>query len=451
MAISRRLAPALLLLAFVAAAQPNSRALVLISIDGMRPDYVSAADQHGLKIPNLRRMMQTGAYADGVRGVLPTVTYPSHTTLITGVWPAKHGILNNVAFDPEQRNLDGWTWYAEDIRVPTLWDAASAAGYKVGSVSWPVSVGARHVDFNIPEYWRARTVDDMKLLRSVSTPGLLAEFEPAIGAYESDPDKAVEGDWSRTRFAERMIRTKHARFITIHLAGLDHVEHASGPFSKDANATLEAIDAMVGTLEKAIRAEVPNAVVCVASDHGFAAIDKQLNLKVAFVKAGLITPNPRRTSVFSPGVTAWKADAWAAAASYLIVLKDPQDAATRQTVRKLLNELAADPANGIERILDRKEIAAIGGAPSAEFAVDMKPGFSAGNAVDGPLVRAVKAGGTHGYSPVHPEMRAAFLISGAGIGKAKLGDIDMRSIAPTLAKVLGVPFAANDAPVLAVF
>ena len=70
--------------ALVAQTAPD-RALLVISIDGMRPDYVSAADQHGLKIPNLRRVSATGAHARGVRGVLPTVTYPSHTTMMTGV------------------------------------------------------------------------------------------------------------------------------------------------------------------------------------------------------------------------------------------------------------------------------------------------------------------------------------------------------------------------------
>ncbi|HEY2458869.1 MAG TPA: alkaline phosphatase family protein, partial [Candidatus Acidoferrum sp.] len=91
--------------------------LVVISVDGLRPDYVTAADAHGAKIPTLRRFLKEGTYADGVTGVVPTVTYPSHTTLVTGVWPAKHGIFANTTFDPLQKNYQGWYWYAEDIRV----------------------------------------------------------------------------------------------------------------------------------------------------------------------------------------------------------------------------------------------------------------------------------------------------------------------------------------------
>ena len=96
--------------------------LMLISIDGMRPDAVLDAARHGLKVPNLRAFVADGAYATGVHGVLPTLTYPSHMTLMTGTSPAKHGIYANTTFDPFGRNEHGWYWYAEDARVATLWD-----------------------------------------------------------------------------------------------------------------------------------------------------------------------------------------------------------------------------------------------------------------------------------------------------------------------------------------
>jgi predicted AlkP superfamily pyrophosphatase or phosphodiesterase len=393
----------------------------------MRPDCVSAADQHGLKIPNLRRILATGAHARGVRGVFPTVTYPSHTTLMTGVWPAKHGIYANTTFDPLGRNQGGWYWYSEDIRVPTLWEAAAKAGYVTGSVSWPVTVGAREIAWLIPEYWRASTAEDLKLIRALAPPGMMREFEPKTGPYEADLDNPLPGDWARTRYAEAIIREKHARFMTVHLAALDHLEHASGPFSPEANSALEEIDRMVGVLDQAMRAQTPNAALCIVSDHGFAAVDHRLDLKAPFVRAGLITAKD------------WSAAPWESSGSAFVILKDPGDRKVRSAVEKLLHELAADPANGIERILDRDEIATMGGATNAEFAVDMKPGFSLGGAQRG----------THGYAPTHPEMLASFLISGPGIGQnLDLGEIDMRSIAPTLAAYLSASLPTADLPAL---
>jgi hypothetical protein len=130
-------------------------------------------------------------------------------------------------------------------------------------------------------------------------------------------------------------------------------------------------------------------------------------------------------------------------------LKDPKDAAVRAEVEELLKQLAADPANGIDHIMDRAEIARMGAAPNADFAVDMKPGFSIGSSMD-TISGAIKPGGTHGFSPSHPEMRASFAIAGPGIRPGvNVGDIDMRSIAPTLAELMGGTLA-GEAPRLEV-
>jgi predicted AlkP superfamily pyrophosphatase or phosphodiesterase len=227
----------------VSAAKPQKSAdaplLVIISIDGLRPDYITAADAHGAKVPNLLRFLKEGTYADGVQGVVPTVTYPSHTTLVTGVWPAKHGILANATFDPLHKNAEGWYWYAEDIRVATLWDAAAKAGRLTASVEWPVTVGA-HINYLIPEFWRANTPEDAKLLRAVSTPGLLVEAQAEIGPYCADGiDSTVPADQIRGRYAQWLLEKKHPALLTLHLIALDHIEHESGPFSPEAIAVLE--------------------------------------------------------------------------------------------------------------------------------------------------------------------------------------------------------------------
>src|SRR5579872_7367556 len=122
----RRVA-ALVLIWLSSAGQAGAAPVLMISIDGLSPEYLLKADAHGLKVPTLRRFLIEGTYADGVTGVVPTVTYPSHTTLLTGVWPTEHGIFANVTFNPTLA-VESWYWYAQDIRVPTLWDAAQHAG-----------------------------------------------------------------------------------------------------------------------------------------------------------------------------------------------------------------------------------------------------------------------------------------------------------------------------------
>ncbi|HEY3837866.1 MAG TPA: ectonucleotide pyrophosphatase/phosphodiesterase [Bryobacteraceae bacterium] len=421
-------------------------ALLLVSVDGMRPDYVLKADEHGLKIPHLRRMLADGAHASGVRGVLPTVTYPSHTTIVTGVWPIKHGIYSNVVPDPLGKNLDGWYWYAEDIRVPTLWEAASNAGTKTGSVSWPVTVGAKGINYLIPEYWRAqKTPDDLKLMRVISTPGLINEIQKQAGEYIMDLDAAVTGDRQRTKYALAILREKKVQFMMVHLAALDHIEHASGPFSPEANAALEQLDQLVSDLIDAARSVHPNLTVCVLSDHGFTRTDHNLNLLRPFVDAGLVTLNAEHK------VTDWKAIPKPDGGSAAVLMKDPHDEATRAKVRDLLHRLAADPQNGIHQVLDAREIAAMGGSPQAAFWVDMKSNFAV-IASQAALVEPKKVGGTHGYFPTNPELQASFFLMGPGIKHGlDLGVIDMRSIAPTLADCLGIRFTSGDLKALPVF
>ena len=432
---------AVLLAASGAGAQEPSHAplLVLISVDGLRPDYVTAAGEHGAKILNLHRFLKEGTYAEGVEGVVPTVTYPSHTTVVTGVSPAKHGIYGNTVFDPLQKNAQGWYWYAEDIRVPTLWDSAAKAGRTTASVQWPVTVGA-HITWNIPEFWRANTDEDAKLLRAVSTPGLLNDIAKDISAYPGGIDASVEGDEQRTKYAQWILEKKHPALLTLHLISLDHIQHDTGPFSSESIAILGRLDAAIGGV-RATAERVANgqAYIAVVSDHGFAKFDQQLNLFPAFREAKLITEDDKGK------ISDWRAIPWVQSASAAIMLKDPADGATRNQVRDLLAKLAQDPANGIDRIFDTEELRKRGGFPTAAFFVSPKVGWKMGTSLDGSVLSKVKPGGTHGELPDVPDLRAAFFLIGPGVpaGK-KLGMIDMRDIAPTLAHRVGLSLPSAD-------
>ena len=430
------------LLAPAAPSQEKTSAplLLIISVDGLRPDYVTAADQHGAKIPNLRRFLKEGTYAEGVEGVIPTITYPSHTTLVTGVWPANHGILANMTFDPLQKNEQGWYWYAEDIHVPTLWDAAAKAGRTTASIQWPVTVGA-HITWNIPEYWRASTLDDAKLQRAVSTPGLLAEAEAKLGEYHGGIETSVEADEIRGRYTQWILENKRPALLTLHLTALDHIEHETEPFSPEAIATLERLDTVLGKLrETAERVAPGSAIIAIVADHGCVKYDTQFNLFPAFREAKLFTLDEKDK------VVDWKAMPWVTGGSVAIVLKDPKDSATLAQVHELLAKLAADPANGIDRVLEAGDLHARGGYPPASFLVSLKPGWRTSWILTGPVVSKRKPGGTHGELPDLPDLRAAFFVIGPGIPAGRdLGVIDMRDIAPTLAHLAGLSLPSADA------
>jgi predicted AlkP superfamily pyrophosphatase or phosphodiesterase len=450
----------ILMLSIAAPAQKKNPLVILISIDGMKPEAILDAASHGLKVPNLTRMMRDGVYSTGVTGVLPTLTYPSHTTIMTGVSPAKHGIYSNTTFDPLNKNEQGWYWYSEDIKVPTLWDAAHAAGLTTANVYWPVSVGA-HIDYNLSQIWRTGTPDDLKLQRAVSTPGLIAELEtkagvpgaPDISAMDAAPghypggeEETVAEDEVRAKYAVELLAFHHPDFMTVYFTGLDTEQHKSGPFSPTSNAVLERIDALVGQVRAAAEREEPeNAFVCVISDHGFAPVQHDVNLYGAFLADGLFTLDAQHK------IASWKAMLWPMGGSAAVILADSNDAATKSHVDALLARLAADPANGIDRILTHEEIVKGGGLPSAESIVSMAPGYELGYQFTPPLVTAGTNGGMHGYPPDRPEMRSSFFLVGRGVAHGRSVDhIDMRSIAPTLAAAMGFKLTTAELPALSV-
>jgi predicted AlkP superfamily pyrophosphatase or phosphodiesterase len=411
----------------------------MISVDGLRPDYITQAREHHLHVPVLQRFMQKGTYADGVVGVVPTLTYPGHTTLITGVSPEKHGIYNNVRFDPLGRNKDAWYWYASDIQAPTLWRAAASVGIVTASVFWPATVNSNDIHYLIPAY-PVRMREDSQLMEAISRPdGYLQTIEKQAGPFYIF-SAGTDFDEQLIKTSLAIIRTSKPGFMTIHLVSLDHYEHLSGPFSPESDAGIEAIDSMIGQLVEAERANDPKAITVVVSDHGFAPIHTRVHPLILFVQAGLI-------ELKGKAIASWKATLWNADGSAYVMLRDPNDAVTRDQVKAVLERMKADPAYGVASILSHDEIVARGGDPDAAFLVDWKTGYSAGGELEGEPVREIPAAGTHGYLPDHPELRSAFFAMGGSLPHhCDAGLIDMRQIAPTIADYMGVKLPEASQP-----
>jgi len=416
--------------------------VLLIAIDGLRPVDVREAKDKNINIPHLRRFMDEGSSARGVQGVLPTVTYPSHTTLLTGAAPARHGIVSNTSFDPLQINQTGWFWYGSDIKRDTLWDAAAKVGLSTANVHWPVSVGVRSIRWNLPQIWRTGHEDDAKLLNALATPKLLTDLTANGAPYAAGIDESIEADENRAQFAVNLIGKHQPEFMTVYLTALDHEQHLEGPASPAAYKVLERIDVLIGKLVAAQRDAHPDAVIAIASDHGFAALDTEVNLFRAFIDAGLITVDAQNK------VTSWRAMPWPSGGSAAIIVADAADPRLEQHVANVLGELKKNPELKIDRILTQSEIEAKGGNPGAKFYIGFKPGAAAGGykGANAPLISKASYRGTHGYFADEPAMRSSFMIMGPDIRKGHdLGIIDMRSIAPTIAQILGASLPKAEA------
>ena len=133
----------------------------------------------------LHRLVAEGASSDGALSVFPTVTYPAHASIASGVFPGRHGVVSNAAFDPLEQNQEAWNWYDEEVKVPRVWDVARSAGYTTALIRWPTTVGEA-ATVHVPEVWRSRTSEDLKLVRALSTPGLFEKVAAAYPGFEAD-------------------------------------------------------------------------------------------------------------------------------------------------------------------------------------------------------------------------------------------------------------------------
>ncbi len=412
--------------------------VLLVSIDGLRPGDVIEASQRGLNIPTLRRFVTNGAYASAVTPSTPTVTYPNHTTMLTGVSPARHGIVSNTSFDPKGINQGGWYWYADDIKAPTLWDAASAKRLTTLNVHWPVSVNAK-VTWNLPQIWRTGHEDDRKLMAALATPGLLTRTEAVLGPYAQGIDESIEGDENRARFAAKLIIDHKPWFATVYLTAYDNAQHRLGPDHKDAHAVLERIDAALGKIIAAARTARPDTIVAIASDHGFVPLTTAVNLTRLFADEGLLTLGPDNK------IADWQAQAWLSGGSAYVRVAKPDQVAR---VAEALARIKARPDLHIADVLDAAAIAKLGGDPDSHFMIQFEPGWQGEIDPAKPLLSPTKYKGTHGYSSALPQMKTSFLIEGAGLKKkGDLGAIDIRQVAPTLAGILGVSIKAELKPI----
>ena len=436
------LAAALVLSSLAGGPTAPERHVVMISIDGLMPSYYLDADQLGIEAPNLQRLMAEGAYARGVVGVLPSVTYPSHTTLITGVAPRLHGIDNNTYFDPMSISRGAWRWYAREIRVPTLVAAARARWLRTASISWPVSVGLE-TDFNLPEFWRngSEHDSDLKLLRAISRPDHLLD---AIEGHRGAPLEYPLTDSDRIDAAVYTIETHRPHLSLIHIFDLDSAQHDHGPRSPEAIAAVEASDRELGRVLAAIeKAGIANrTLVAVVSDHGFLSVRRTLHPNSLLAKAGLI-------EIDEDGrVVSWRAMFHAASGSAPLRVADPADTTIVSEVRTLLEAKLADPADGLRAILERDEIAALGGTPEAPLWLDAREGFYFSGRIGEEWSRATDRRGTHGFVPTRPGLHAALILAGPGFEqRGDLGVVPMTRIAPTVAIHLGIELSAMaDAP-----
>jgi predicted AlkP superfamily pyrophosphatase or phosphodiesterase len=422
-------------------ATPQPGRLVLLSVDGLRPD-IYRAPEHRHRFPNLVALEKAGASAEAVETIYPSTTYPAHATIVTGLPPCAHGIYSHLAsLDPTEKARP-WCWFAQALRAPALWDVARASGRRTAALSWPVSAGAA-IDHNIPEIWNPALADpnrDFDTPARHSTPGLFAEVARALAPMlgKANPDH-IRGEaalylWNRYR----------PDLLLVHFIWYDSQAHAFGPASPQALTALESADQAIGRIRDAISSD-PAATLVVLSDHGFVPVEKEAAPLVAFAKHGLFARGA------DGSLTLQRLGAVSAGGSLAVYWLEESSADDRRRLATAVDRLCTTGA--VQAIIDRRQLEALEADPDAELMLEAAPGFYFSDRLEGPVVKdSAKDHGTHGYLPSRPGMEAMFIAVGREIAPGKnLGRISLKPIASTLAQVMGLPadiLASREKPLV---
>ncbi|MGN0267772.1 MAG: alkaline phosphatase family protein [Lachnospiraceae bacterium] len=425
----------------------NSPSVLLVSVDALKPEFVFEQERLGIHLPNITKyFVENGLTArEGMKSVFPTFTYPCHQSMITGANPAVHGIVNNGIFDPTGDHLGAWHWFANS-NVKTLWEAAKENGYWSASVAFPTSVGAKG-DFIAPEYWWDGSELDSLFIDAVAKPqGMISEMEQEIGRYAGGLDLSDAGDAQRGKAALWMLRHKlepvideKPFFMSAYFASFDESAHVHGVYSKEAAASLEKIDTMLGELiAEAKRITNDHVIICVVSDHGSLDNTHNISPNILLREAGLIEADEQGC------VISWKAFSQRAGGTAEIRMADPNDEETGKILRTVMEQLKEDPKSGILEVLTGEEARKRGGFPDAAYVLVSEKGYEIRDDVIGDYCRTrLTQNAQHGYSEEFPEMRASFMLTGEGIEKGNIDGVRLIDVAPTLAGRMG--FVLTDA------
>ena len=405
-------------------------------MDGFRPEF---CHDDSWPAPTLQQLAWEGATARSVRGVFPALTYPAHTTLVTGALPARHGVCHNRPFNPEH-DSERWQWEAEAIRSPTLWDAVRRAGGTTASVSWPVTVGAA-IDWNIPDIWPLDPhIDPMIPIREATNPpALFDEVQREAAGRLRGENFSINRLTREDRvgaIGAYLFERYRPTLMLIHLIGVDHVQHQLGLNNPMVRRSVGAADRAIGQiLEVVERLDVRDrTAVVITCDHGEEDVHTELCPNVWLADAKL---RERTRSAHN-----WSATFHSSGGSAFLRVRDGGDAMMKRA-RDAVE--AVEPATRrLFRVVERQEMETLGADPESPFALAALRGVVFSDDAHPPAIRPTH-GGSHDYYPESPLMDTGFVGAGAGFRRAAIAPIlPLENIAPLIAQILGLEFAAPD-------
>jgi predicted AlkP superfamily pyrophosphatase or phosphodiesterase len=403
------------------------KTIVVISLDGF-PAY--AMDDPRLPIPTLRRLAREGVVAASMQPVNPTVTWPNHTALVTGVDASKHHVLfNGLLTRPDRAgrpSIEPWRDKDLMVHAPTIYDVAFQDGLTTAQVDWVAIYHAKTITWQFPELPDPNGMVEREMIADGTvTAEQLRTFEDSSQAWQDEI-------WTA---AAAKILEKKPNLLLFHLLTLDDTNHEYAPMSPASFTAMAFLDAKVKQILDVLQrtGQARDATLFIVSDHGFRAYKHKIHPNVLLRKNGLFSAEPGQA----------KGDAWVLSeggTAAVYITNPDRKAELSSELRRILTGV-----EGIDHVYGVEDFPKLGlpvpttSDQAPDLVLAASPDYMFSNESDGDFVTEVSAGGTHGYLNTDPKMQAIFIAWGAGIPKGvRLNSISNLDVAPTIAALLGL-------------
>lgn len=396
-----------------------SRHVLMISLDAVDDTDVDFL----IKLPGFASLCRRGTLVRKVNSVLVSNTYVIHSSIITGTYPFRHGIMENLRTQPGREDPD-WHWDAADIQTPTLYGKAADAGLNVCSIFYPVTCGAP-IRWNIPEVpGKMSLLSRAVKLFGGGSPGFImsALFHDAHRLrHLSEPYL----DDFTTHIACRAIKQKKPDLLLLHLIDVDDHKHHFGPGSPDVKEALRRLDTRLNQLIDAAEKTWKDDEVSflIFSDHGCLSVNETVDPNDWLKAAGLIHGEGRRPEDY---------DAFfhnAGGTAFLKLLNPEKEA----DLLRMLPDFMSKPSAG--RRLTEEEMQLSGMDRGFLCGIEAADGYSFGGPVKG----------QHGYGLRREGYHPFYLAAGSGIAAGNvLSGGSVMDVCPLAADMLGIPLWEMD-------
>ena len=403
----------------------NKTPLIIVSLDAL--GYCD--EEIYSNLPFLSKIIEKGTWIRKVESIYPTLTYPIHSTIVTGRYPIDHGVDNNLLVQPERKIMD-WYWDHDYISGDTIFRNAHKKGYTISAFSWPVS-GDLEIEYNVPEVWTYEEKDFNEYVKEKGSEEFVEELYQKLGKYYRDDSQKVKDEWMANATAYTF--EKYEPDITfLHLIDVDHQKHVYGSNHFAITDAIKELDdrlkRMFNKISKVQNLDDINIILL--SDHSQLDTAYPIRLNKLLADMGLVNVNDDGTVKED-----WQAYFLTCGGSTALYTKEDNP----ELVKKIKERLVNLNLDGIDKIFDKADIEKLGASNRAKLWVEAKEGYIFdADARDFIMSTNIEPGprGNHGFLPTKEKNLAMAIFAGPDFKANKIiKNGKIVGIAPTIDKI----------------